>query len=79
MILILVGHVSFSPLKMLGSRERKFQMSVLDTGLYHNPHLFSYTVNVHELHELGHISIQERGSSVSSTAATPNFLPPKYQ
>lgn len=64
---------------MLGSRGWKIQMSVLGTSPYHNPHLFSYAVNVHEQCEFGHISIQERGSSVSSTAATVNFLHSKYQ
>lgn len=54
-------------------------MSVLDTRPYHTPHLFSYPVNAHELYEVGHVSIQERGSSVSSIAATVNFLHPKYQ
>lgn len=70
---------SFSPLKMLGSRDWKIEMSVLDTRPYHNPYLFSYPVHVHELYEVGHVSIQERGSSVSSIVATVNFLHPKYQ
>lgn len=50
----------FFALKILGSREWKIQMSTLDTNPDHNHHLFSYSVNVHELHEVGHISIQER-------------------
>lgn len=64
---------------MLGSREWKIQISILDTRHYHNPHLFSYPVNVHELYEVGHISIQESDSSVFSIAATVNFLHPKHQ
>jgi len=54
-------------------------MSVLDTRPCHNPHLFSYAVSVHEFYEVGHISIQERVSSVSSIVATVNFLCPEYQ
>lgn len=57
MILILGGTRSiFFALKILGSREWKIQMSTLNTSPDHNHHLFSYSVDVHELHT----SIQER-------------------
>lgn len=36
-------------------------------------------MNVHELYEVGHVSIQDRGSSVCFIAAIVNFLHPKYQ
>lgn len=61
------------------SRDWKIQMTVLDSRLHCNPHLFSYPVNVHGVHEVGHISIQERGSPVTSIAATVNSLHPKYK
>lgn len=60
MVLILGGKFNFFALKILGSREWKIQMSTLDTSPDHNHHLFSYSVTVQELHEVGHISIQER-------------------
>lgn len=58
---------------MPGSRAWKIQMR-----LYHNPRVFSYPVNVHKAHEVGQMSIQERGSPVSSVAATVNLIHPEY-
>lgn len=86
MILILDGTTSiFFPLKMLGRRDWKIQVSLLDISPHHNPHLFSCPMpsSGQELHisqktvsKAGLVAEQGQEAVLTPTASAVSLVPP---
>lgn len=85
-ILIRSGTTSiFFPLKMLGSRDWKIQVSLLDIGPHHNPHLFScpmpssgqeFHISQKTVIRAGLVVEQGQEAVLTTTASAVSLVPP---